>query len=59
MAGGSMIRTVTLERSTYADVPQRFEAGTPAIAEAIGFGAAVRYLEALGMDWVRGARARS
>ena len=52
MAGGSMIRTVTLERSTYADVPQRFEAGTPAIAETIGFGAAVRYLEALGMGWV-------
>ena len=54
MAGGSMIRTVTLERSTYADVPQRFEAGTPAIAEAVGFGAAVRYLDGLGMGWVEG-----
>lgn len=53
LGGGSMIRNVTLERSTYADVPQRFEAGTPAIAEAIGFGAAARYLQELGMDWVR------
>src|SRR5205085_8067376 len=52
LAGGAMIRTVTLEHSTYADVPQRFEAGTPAIAEAVGFGAAVRYLDALGMEWV-------
>lgn len=53
MAGGSMIRTVTLERSTFADVPQRFEAGTPAIAEAVGFGAAVEYVTGLGMEWVR------
>ncbi|MGH2390209.1 MAG: SufS family cysteine desulfurase [Chloroflexota bacterium] len=53
LGGGSMIRNVTLERSTYADVPQRFEAGTPAIAEAIGFGAAARYLQELGMEWVR------
>ncbi|MGH2409254.1 MAG: aminotransferase class V-fold PLP-dependent enzyme, partial [Chloroflexota bacterium] len=53
LAGGSMIRTVTLEHSTYADVPQRFEAGTPAIAEGVGFGAAIRYLNELGMDWVR------
>ena len=53
MGGGSMIRKVTLEKSTYADIPQRFEAGTPAIAEAIGFGAAVRYLTAVGMRRVR------
>jgi len=53
LGGGSMIRNVSLECSTYADVPQRFEAGTPAIAEAIGFGAAVRYLQDLGMDRVR------
>jgi cysteine desulfurase/selenocysteine lyase len=53
LTGGSMIRTVTLERTTFADVPQRFEAGTPAIAEAVGLGAAVQYLSALGMDWVR------
>ena len=52
LAGGSMIRSVSLERTTFADVPQRFEAGTPPIAEAIGFGAAVRYLEHLGMDWI-------
>jgi cysteine desulfurase/selenocysteine lyase len=57
LGGGSMIRTVSLERSTYADVPQRFEAGTPAIAEAIGFGAAVRYLENLGMDRIRAREA--
>jgi cysteine desulfurase/selenocysteine lyase len=53
LTGGSMIKKVTLERSTFADIPQRFEAGTPAIAEAIGFGAAVTYLQALGMEWVR------
>ena len=53
LAGGSMIRKVTLEHSTYAEVPQRFEAGTPAIAEAIGFGAAIHYLRGLGMDWVQ------
>ena len=52
LGGGSMIRNVTLERSTYADVPQRFEAGTPAIAEAIGLGAAVAYLEAAGLPAV-------
>jgi cysteine desulfurase/selenocysteine lyase len=53
LGGGSMIKKVTLERSTYADVPQRFEAGTQAIAEVIGFGAAVQYLSELGMDWVQ------
>ena len=51
--GGSMIREVELHESTWADVPQKFEAGTPPIAEAIGFGAAVDYLSALGMDQVR------
>lgn len=53
LTGGSMIRTVTLEGTTFADVPQRFEAGTPAIAEAVGLGAAVQYLSSLGMEWVR------
>jgi cysteine desulfurase/selenocysteine lyase len=53
LTGGSMIRTVMLEESTFADVPQRFEAGTPAIAEGVGFGAAVRYLQALSMQWVQ------
>ncbi len=51
--GGDMIRRVTLERSTWNDLPWKFEAGTPAIAEAIGLGAAVDYLRALGMDNVR------
>ena len=48
--GGEMIDTVTLEGSTYAMPPSRFEAGTPAIAEAIGLGAACEYLNKLGMD---------
>ncbi len=51
--GGEMIRDVGLHESTWADIPHRFEAGTPPIAEAIGFGAAVDYLEAIGMDEVR------
>jgi cysteine desulfurase / selenocysteine lyase len=50
LAGGGMIGVVHLESSTYASVPARFEAGTPAIAEAVGFGAAVDYLSAIGMD---------
>ena len=45
-----MIGIVRLESSTYAGIPARFEAGTPAIAEAVGFGAAVDYLTAIGMD---------
>jgi len=45
--GGEMIRTVTFEKSTYADPPARFEAGTPNIAGAIGLGAALEYLMAL------------
>ncbi|MDQ6779632.1 MAG: cysteine desulfurase [Candidatus Eremiobacteraeota bacterium] len=50
LSGGGMINVVGLASSTYADVPARFEAGTPAIAEAVGLGAAVDYLEALGME---------
>jgi len=53
MGGGDMILTVTMERSTWADVPAKFEAGTPNVGGAIGFGAAVDYLSALGMDAVR------
>ena len=53
MGGGSMIRKVELERSTWADVPAKFEAGTPAVADAIGLGVAVEYLSALGMERVR------
>jgi cysteine desulfurase/selenocysteine lyase len=52
MGGGSMIRKVTKEGTTWADPPARFEAGTPAISQAIGFAAALRWLDALGMDAV-------
>lgn len=48
--GGEMIETVTMERSTYAKAPHRFEAGTPPIVEAVGLGAAVDYLGHVGMD---------
>jgi cysteine desulfurase/selenocysteine lyase len=50
MGGGDMIRTVGLRQSTWNDLPWKFEAGTPAIAEAIGLGAAVDYLNSLGMQ---------
>jgi cysteine desulfurase/selenocysteine lyase len=49
LGGGSMIETVTMERTTFAPPPARFEAGTPPIAEAIALGAAVDYLSALDM----------
>jgi cysteine desulfurase/selenocysteine lyase len=45
-----MIETVTLEHSTWAAAPGRFEAGTPPIVEAVGLGAAIDYVEAVGMD---------
>jgi cysteine desulfurase/selenocysteine lyase len=48
--GGSMIDRVTFERTTYAPAPQRFEAGTPAIAEAIALHAAIDYVEAVGLE---------
>lgn len=47
--GGDMIRTVTFEKTTYAGLPHKFEAGTPAIAEIIGLGAAIDYVTAIGM----------
>jgi len=50
MGGGDMIRTVDLHESTWNELPWKFEAGTPAIAEAIGLGAAVDYLNAIGME---------
>ena len=53
LGGGEMIRDVRLDGFTTNDVPWKFEAGTPAIVEAVGFGAAVDYLSALGMDAVR------
>jgi cysteine desulfurase/selenocysteine lyase len=49
LGGGDMIRRVTFERSTWNDLPWKFEAGTPAIGEAIGLGAAVDYLSGIGM----------
>ena len=52
LGGGEMIATVSMERSTYAAPPSRFEAGTPPIAQAVGLGAAVDYLESLGMKAV-------
>ena len=50
--GGEMIREVTLQRSTWADVPAKFEAGTMNFADAVGLGAAIDYLAPLGMDMV-------
>jgi cysteine desulfurase/selenocysteine lyase len=48
--GGDMIRTVTFARTTYNDLPYKFEAGTPDIAGAIGLGAAIEYLNGIGLD---------
>ncbi|MCB1977491.1 MAG: cysteine desulfurase [Nitrosomonas sp.] len=48
--GGDMIASVTFEKTTYAAIPHKFEAGTPPIAAAIGFGGAIDYLESIGMD---------
>jgi cysteine desulfurase/selenocysteine lyase len=53
MSGGDMIKTVRLEGTTFHDLPWKFEAGTQAIAEVIGLGAAVDYLSELGMEAVR------
>ncbi len=50
--GGDMIRTVTFEKSTYAGLPHKFEAGSPSIAEVIGLGAAIDYLNTIGMEAV-------
>ena len=53
MGGGDMIRRVTFDGSTWNDLPYKFEAGTPSIAQGIGLGAAVDYLSGLGMDNVQ------
>jgi cysteine desulfurase/selenocysteine lyase len=53
MGGGGMIKKVRIDSSTYQDGPARFEAGTPAVGDAIGLGAAVEYLNRIGMDAVR------
>jgi cysteine desulfurase / selenocysteine lyase len=50
LGGGEMIETVAMERSTYAGIPHKFEAGTPPIVEAVGLGAAVDYLSHVGME---------
>lgn len=52
LTGGSMIETVYMDHSTYAPPPQRFEAGVPMTSQVVGLGAAVRYLEDLGMEAV-------
>ncbi len=51
--GGEMIREVWADRATWNEIPYKFEAGTPNLAQAVGMGAAVEYLETLGMDAVR------
>jgi cysteine desulfurase/selenocysteine lyase len=50
MSGGDMISSVHLRHTTYNEIPHKFEAGTPAISSAIGLGAAIDYLEAIGME---------
>ncbi len=52
MGGGDMISHVSLDGSSWNELPYKFEAGTPAIAPVIGLGAAVQYLQELGMEWV-------
>lgn len=56
--GGAMIERVTFEKTTFAPAPQRFEAGTPAIVEAIGLAAACDYVSAIGLDAIQAHEAR-
>jgi cysteine desulfurase/selenocysteine lyase len=53
LTGGHMVKRVTKERTTWADLPHKFEAGTSAIAEGVGLGAAVDFIGAIGMDDIR------
>ncbi|WP_308416645.1 cysteine desulfurase [Streptomyces sp. AJS327] len=53
LGGGEMIETVTMNSSTYAPAPHKFEAGTPPVAEAVGLGAAVDYLTGIGMERIQ------
>jgi cysteine desulfurase/selenocysteine lyase len=53
LTGGSMIKTVTMEGTTFAAAPAKFEAGTPPITEAVGLAAAIDYLDQLGMENIR------
>jgi cysteine desulfurase / selenocysteine lyase len=50
--GGDMIRTVTFEKSTYAGLPHKFEAGTPSIADTVGLGAAIDYINSVGIETI-------
>ncbi len=58
MGGGDMIGSVSFERSTWAEVPHKFEAGTPMILEAIGLKAAIEYVEGIGMEAIAAHEAR-
>lgn len=53
LTGGSMIEMVSMEASTFAPPPQKFEAGTPMVAQSVGLAAAAEYLQAIGMDEIR------
>ena len=53
MGGGEMISDVTFEKTTYADLPHKFEAGTPNISGAIAFGYALDYLNNIGLDNIK------
>lgn len=53
MGGGDMIRSVTFQKTTYADLPAKFEAGTPPIAEVIGLGRAIEYLKGIGIERIQ------
>lgn len=53
LGGGDMIESVTFEKTTYAPIPHKFEAGTPAIAEVIGLGTAIDYLTGIGLDRIQ------
>ena len=53
LGGGEMIQDVHLDHSTWAVLPHKFEAGTPAIGEAVGMGAAIRYLQTIGLDAIQ------
>ncbi|KGG13312.1 MULTISPECIES: SufS family cysteine desulfurase [Prochlorococcus] len=53
LGGGEMIQDVSLDSATWADLPHKFEAGTPAIAEAIGMGAALKYLQSIGLHNIK------
>src|SRR3954468_1589819 len=57
IGGGSMIRTVRRDEITWADLPAKFEGGTPPIGEAVGFGAAVGWIDELGLPAIHAAEA--